>query len=301
MAFNEGKHQLIDLLGAMQVGRQNKQNDNNSKIRDQLQNQLMQEQIKAAEWNNLVNKQMSTATVKPDKTAGMLTGEFGNFLNLRQPISEMPGYVTGTNPAQYEAEQMAIRNTLAAGNGGGGGRGQTQEEANALNQQANLTEEQARQAQYQRQGYGSADRGLMEQKTLDQSAANAEANRQNQMDIAKLYSGAKENVAAIENYGDALADEQKKESAAAKIVTKSYAGNPTFKGMGPDLQQKTVATYSALTNSDGWKKLPAHVQQFATTELPNIIAANGGDITGDISLFIKRIKEAYNEDRLSRL
>jgi hypothetical protein len=155
MAFTEGLLQKVDLLAALQAKR-NLETDLESRRQKELQNQLLKQQLEAGDWQLQKEKDQATASVVPDKTAGMLTGEFGNFLNLRQPLSQMPGYVTGTNPAQYQAEQAALRQALAQGSGVQSVGGPTEAETNLMNQQANLAEEQARGAQYQRQGYGSA-------------------------------------------------------------------------------------------------------------------------------------------------
>lgn len=155
MAFMEGKTQLIDLLGAMQMANQNKQRQQGG-ANDDLQRRLMQQQLEAAKWNLEKEKGAATASVVPDKTAGMLTGEFGNFLSTRQPLNQMPGYVTGTSPEAYQAQQMAIREALAHGGGVNSVGGPTESETNLMNQQAGLAEEQAKSLGLKNKGYGSA-------------------------------------------------------------------------------------------------------------------------------------------------
>ncbi len=158
MAYTEKLLPVSDLFAAWQNRRAMELQDNGAaKEREGLQNRLLQEQVKAAEQQNLMSREAGSATVVPDKTSGMLTGEFGNFLNKRQQLTDMPGYVSGVAPAQYEAEQAALRQALASGSGwGGGGGGQTAEDAELKTQQASMLEEQAKEQDIKNKGYGGA-------------------------------------------------------------------------------------------------------------------------------------------------
>jgi hypothetical protein len=99
MAFNEGKHQLIDLLGAMQVGSQNRQNDSGSKMRDRL----LAEQLKGIQEQNKMSelrRSLLTPTGMPNATG---EGHYADFAKAQ------------------EAERMAILMNGGIPPTGGGG------------------------------------------------------------------------------------------------------------------------------------------------------------------------------------
>lgn len=176
MAYTEKLLPVEALMAAWQNRRQNELQDNSAaKEREQLQNEMLKQQLESGKWQLQKEKDQATASMVPDKTAGMLTGEFGNFLSTRQPLSQMPGYVTGTNPAQYQAEQAALRQALAQGGGVKSMGGPTDAETNLTNQQANLVEEQGRIVQQQRQGYTTPAQKLAEMGIAAKTAATNDA------------------------------------------------------------------------------------------------------------------------------
>ena len=304
MPYSEKLLNVSDLLSAWQ----NRAMREGGQAEQDARQKLMEQQLEsgrianeAAKWNLQKEKDAATASVVPDKTAGMLTGEFGNFLSTRQPLSQMPMYVSGTSPEAYQAQQFALRQALASGRGwGGGGGGQTQEQADLLSAQTDLTEEKARQAQQERQGYGSATRDLIAQDTLKQQAANAEANRQNQMDIAKIYSGAKTDVANIEAASDIMGDVAKSNAKAAGEIGKYYSGDTAYKGMNPELQKKTIEFYNELINSREFQRTIPAVQNNILKNLPAFIAGNSSDLP-DVTDFMRNAKAQYNDNYLKAL
>jgi hypothetical protein len=109
MAFNEGLKQKIDLLGALEARRRMEQIGAN----DDLQRQLMQEQLKAAEFQNMKAMDVPTMTVPSSGLTGMPTKKF---------LHEMPGYISGVDPTEVFREwNQNFRQGMASGGGGGGG------------------------------------------------------------------------------------------------------------------------------------------------------------------------------------
>ena len=115
MAFMEGKLQPIDLLAALQA-RRGLQDDIESRKQRELQNKLLQEQLKAAEWQNLQAREVPTMTVPSSGLTGMPTKKF---------LHEMPGYISGVSPTDvFNQWNQNFRQGMASGGGGGyGGRG----------------------------------------------------------------------------------------------------------------------------------------------------------------------------------
>ncbi len=112
MAFNEGLKQKIDLLGALEARRRMEQIGAN----DDLQRQLMQEQLKAAEFQNMKAMDVPTMTVPSSGLTGMPTKKF---------LHEMPGYISGVDPTEVFREwNQNFRQGMASGGGGGGGGGE---------------------------------------------------------------------------------------------------------------------------------------------------------------------------------
>jgi len=190
--------------------------------------------------------QQGTSYVTPDPTSSMMTGEFQNWQRTKKPLSEMPGYVGGVSPEQYSAEQNAIR-VAAAGVGGrgGGGSGQTAEEAALLGAQTDLAGEQARQAQYERQGRGSATADLVAQKKMEAEVANAAAMNERMMNIAEISARGKIGAATEGKEGKigaaTVTATGKKDLAEAQIPEKEY--------------KKMEAERSALYKMDEYKWL----------------------------------------------
>ena len=111
MAFNEGLKQKIDLLGALEARRRMEQASAN----DDMQRRLMQEQLKAAEWQNLKDREVPTMTVPSSGLTGMPTKKF---------LHEMPGYISGVDPTEvFRQWNQNFRQGMASGGGGHYGRG----------------------------------------------------------------------------------------------------------------------------------------------------------------------------------
>lgn len=111
MAFNEGLKQKIDLLGALEARRRMEQIGAN----DDLQRRLMQEQLKAAEFQNMKAREVPTMTVPSSGLTGMPTKKF---------LHEMPGYISGVDPTEVFKEwNQNFRQGMASGGGRGGGGG----------------------------------------------------------------------------------------------------------------------------------------------------------------------------------
>lgn len=111
MAFNEGLKQKIDLLGALEARRRMEQIGAN----DDLQRRLMQEQLKAAEFQNMKSQEVPTMTVPSSGLTGMPTKKF---------LHEMPGYISGVDPTEVFKEwNQNFRQGMASGGGGRGSGG----------------------------------------------------------------------------------------------------------------------------------------------------------------------------------
>lgn len=114
MAFNEGLKQKIDFLGAMAARRQMQESAEAERQRA-LQNRLMQEQIKAAEWQNLKDRERQTITLPAGPGLG--------GMREKQFLDQQAGYISGVSPEKvFEQWQQNFRSGMNAG-GGGGGRG----------------------------------------------------------------------------------------------------------------------------------------------------------------------------------
>jgi Tfp pilus assembly protein PilE len=288
MAFREGLLQHIDLASLL-ARQAASARDEESK---RLQNELLKQQLEAGKWNLQKEKDLATATVVPDKTANMLTGQYSNFLNLRQPLREMPGYVEGTNPAQYEAEQMAIRQALACGGGVRGGGGPSEAETNLMNQQANLMEEKARQEQYQRQGYGSAAANILAQ----QKIASELAGEQAKADAA---------IRAAETRSDAYkySADKKAETSASAAAGKQKQKEADIRIAGRQADQKELeGYYKKLYSTEYWKGEAGGEKSLTATEkeelrqiLPGVVkkaqlTGKPLDLTAFIESYINRNK-----------
>lgn len=285
MAFREGLLQHIDLASLL-ARQAASARDEESK---RLQNELLKQQLEAGKWNLQKEKDLATATVVPDKTANMLTGQYSNFLNLRQPLREMPGYVEGTNPAQYEAEQMAIRQALASGGGVRGGGGPSEAETNLMNQQANLAEEQARQAQYKRQGYGSATSDLLAQQKIAADLAGEQAKADASIGAANIRSDAYK-------YG---ADKRAETATSAATGKKKQKEADVRIGERQAEQKELEKYYNKLYSTDYWKgeqgedkSLTDAEKQELVTILPGVVQkAKLSNKPLDIIAFIESYKK----------
>lgn len=113
MAFNEGLKQRIDMLGALQARRQMEQSSEQRK-QQELQNQLMQEQLEAAKWQNLVSKDRPTITLPAGPGLG--------GMREKQFLDQQAGYISGVSPTDtFNQWNQNFRQGMASG--GGGGRG----------------------------------------------------------------------------------------------------------------------------------------------------------------------------------
>ncbi len=111
MAFNEGLKQKIDLLAALQA-RRGFDDDVESRKQKELQNRLMQEQLDAAEWQNLKDRTRPTMTVPSSGLTGMPHKIF---------LDEAAGYISGVSPTDtFNQWNQNFRQGMASGGGGGG-------------------------------------------------------------------------------------------------------------------------------------------------------------------------------------
>ena len=207
MAFMEGKLQMIDLIGALGAKRQ--QEDTAEKRKQmELQNQMMMEEMKQQQWRNQMEKAPDTMTVK-----GVGYDPRFGFGTEKKFLNDMPGMITGVSPETVFKNMGETDRAMISAMRGGSGGGQAPGMAELLGAQTNLADEQARQAQYQRQGRGTATRDLLNQGNLDTTVKGQE----NQLNIANTYADAR-NVAA-----------QGKAEAGADIQTDRVieAGYPT--------------------------------------------------------------------------
>jgi len=146
MVFMEGKQQMIDLIGALQVKRQREQTEEDRK-EDRKRKDLENEMMELANEANK-HKQMLIENITAYKGPGSGLNEplgwakYERERNVDKALSAITG-----NPLP----NVGIRGL----GGGGGGGGQTSDDENRIaSAQADLAEENARIAQYQRQGRG---------------------------------------------------------------------------------------------------------------------------------------------------
>ena len=135
MVYMEGKQQMIDLIGALQAKRQREQTEEDRK-RKELENEMLQQQLKEQKWKFDASMSPATVAVLDSSPYG---GTHKKFLHEIGGVGLPAGGGGGGG---------------GGGRGGGGGGGQTQEQADLLVAQTDLADEQARIAQYQRQGRG---------------------------------------------------------------------------------------------------------------------------------------------------
>jgi len=243
MAFNEGLKQKIDLLGALEARRRMEQASAN----DDMQRRLMQEQLKAAEWQNLKDREVPTMTVPSSGLTGMPTKKF---------LHEMPGYISGVDPTEvFRQWNQNFRQGMAGGGGGGGGRELTADEQRQQAAVADITEEKARQEQYQRQGYGSATADLLGKQLADAKVQGVYDRRYDDM-IGDLQKNSRDRWGDIK-VGDAMIKNTKqaaRETGAeidrtnkgeAKAAYESFKNNVLsggrYKELGTDKKLKVIS------------------------------------------------------------
>ena len=115
MAFMEGNVQKIDLIGMIQAAR-DKQDRAEKQKQMELQNQMMQEQIKAAEWQNLKDRERQTITLPAGPGLG--------GMREKQFLDQQAGYISGVSPTDiFNQWNQNFRQGMTAGGYGGGGGG----------------------------------------------------------------------------------------------------------------------------------------------------------------------------------
>ena len=125
MAFNEGLKQKIDLIGMLQATRDREQTEEERK-RQALQNQMMMEEMKQQQWRNQMEKAPDTMTVK-----GVGYDPRFGFGTEKKFLNDMPGMITGVSPEtvfkNMGETDRAMISAMRGGYGGGGGGGQPQD------------------------------------------------------------------------------------------------------------------------------------------------------------------------------
>jgi len=115
MAFRESKIQLVDLLSAAEFARNKKRQEEDAK-RQALQNQLIQQQIEAAKWQNLKDKERPTMTLPAGPGLG--------GMREKRFLDEQAGYISGVSPTDtFNQWNQNMRQAMASGGGRGGGGG----------------------------------------------------------------------------------------------------------------------------------------------------------------------------------
>lgn len=124
MAYTEKLLPVSDLFAAWQNRRAMELQDNGAaKERENLQNRLLQEQVKAAEWENVLSKERPTITLPAGPGLG--------GMREKQFLDQQAGYISGTKPADvFNQWQQNFRTGMTAGGGRGGGGGGGEDAAN---------------------------------------------------------------------------------------------------------------------------------------------------------------------------
>jgi hypothetical protein len=279
MAFREGLLQHIDLSRLLAQQAATAQEERSR----QLQNELMKQQIQ----KNKDIRDLALGQGGIPYTSALSNSASIGYPEFRLEQERQKAF------SQLSGQPLPTQGIIGYGGGGvHGGGGPSEAETNLMNQQANLAEEQARQAQYKRQGYGSATSDLLAQQKIAADLAGEQAKADASIGAANIRSDAYK-------YGA----DKRAETATSAATGKKKQKEADVRIAGRQADQKELeGYYNKLYSTEYWKgeeggekSLTAEQKQELAQILPGVVkkaqlTGKPLDLTAFIESYINRNK-----------